>query len=136
MGNFQKFLRITGAERALFLEALWQLIRCRILFILLPYAKLEAKFKQHKEASRLEPEEATSVRIAIQRASRLSMWKNACLVQTFAARAMLNKRKLASRAFLGVQPDGSTPDFAHAWIISADIEVVRTYDGYVQVHEF
>ncbi len=135
-GGIISFFRLNPEEQKLLFAAFWQLFRCRIYFLLLPYPKLERKFRQRPDATQENPELAQKIRVAIRRASKLSFWKNKCLVQTFAARVLLNNRKLRSTAFLGVQTDGSTPDFAHAWIVSGNIEVVPAIGGYVQAHTF
>jgi hypothetical protein len=136
MSALRKFFSLPAKERNLFFAALWQLLRCRVLFLLLPYATLESKFQRHPEATHSDTHQARRIRAALRRASALSIWRNKCLVQTFAARALLNRRRITSRAFLGVQSDGTTPDFAHAWLVSDETEIVPSYPGYVRVHEF
>ena len=69
-------------------------------------------------------EHLMEIKMAIARANRLSFWKNVCIVQSIAARWMLNRRKIPSKLSLGVMHDKKGKIIAHAWIKVNDFEIV------------
>lgn len=130
------FFKWSGKEKRYFFRALFGLIQVRLLFILLPYSLLQKRYSMDKTATKEDPETARFIRDAIRRAGKLSFWRNKCLVQTFVARKMLNKHKIKSQAYLGVQRHDQTLDFAHAWVVSSGIDVVPPNGAYFLAHEF
>lgn len=60
---------------------------------------------------------------AIRRANRLAFWKNICLVKSVAARFMLQRRKIGSVMYLGLQFKNKKELIAHAWLVSNDIQI-------------
>lgn len=63
------------------------------------------------------------IRKAIRRADRLSFWKNVCMVKSVAARFMLQRRKIGSVMYLGLQFKNKKELIAHAWVMADDIYV-------------
>jgi len=65
------------------------------------------------------------IKAAIQRSGPYSPWKNKCLVQSLAARRMLNRRKISSQLSLGVAKGANGRTIAHAWLKAGDFEIVE-----------
>lgn len=63
------------------------------------------------------------IRHAVSRANKLACWKNICLVKSFAARFMLQRRGIASVMYLGLQIRNGKELFAHAWLVSGEFYV-------------
>lgn len=72
----------------------------------------------------------SNIKVAISRANRLAWWTNVCLVQSFAARWMLQRRKIKSSMSIGVNFDKHQKLIAHAWLKVADFEVVAKDGDY------
>ena len=83
------------------------------------------------EASYLEAIKAATIY-----ASRLSPWKNKCLVQSLAARLMLKERKIQSNLSLGMSFDQNKTLIAHAWLKAGDFEVVEQNGVYHELYLF
>jgi hypothetical protein len=71
-----------------------------------------------------------SLKVAIERASRLAFWKNVCLGQSFAARWMLQRRGITSALIIGVRHDNKKELKAHAWLTVGEVEIVPRGDNY------
>jgi hypothetical protein len=69
------------------------------------------------------------VSIAIRTMSRYTPWKNNCLVQAYAAKLMLNRRKLKSTVYLGVARNESGSMIAHAWLRCGEFYVTGGNGG-------
>ncbi|MBE0650715.1 MAG: lasso peptide biosynthesis B2 protein [Bacteroidales bacterium] len=67
--------------------------------------------------------ELIEIRKAIRRANKLAFWKNICLVKSVAARFMLQRRKIDSVMYLGLQFKDKKELIAHAWLIADDIQI-------------
>lgn len=63
------------------------------------------------------------IRYAVSRANKLAFWKNICLVKSFAARFILQRRGIASILYLGLQFKNGKELFAHAWLVSGEFYV-------------
>jgi len=58
------------------------------------------------------------ISVAVSRANKLSFWKNVCLVKSFTARFMLQRRNIGSVMYLGLQFKNGRELIAHAWLVS------------------
>jgi len=65
----------------------------------------------------IDPVLLTKIRDAVSRANQLAFWKNICLVKSFAARLMLQRRDIGSVMYLGLQMKGHRQLVAHAWLM-------------------
>ena len=63
-------------------------------------------------------------------ANRMSLWNNVCLVQSFTARWMFQRRKIPSTFYIGVAHDDQKKLTAHAWLTVNDIEIVPKRGDY------
>lgn len=120
----RRFFRLPADEMKLFLEAVFLLYYSKVLFLLFPFRFCIGILKP---AARMDvtpdPEVARKIRLAVTRANRLAFWKNICLVKSFAARLMLQRRKIGSVLYLGLQLKGGKELVAHAWLMVGDFVV-------------
>lgn len=123
MSNLSKFLKLSGKEKRLFLEAVFFLFFSK-MFLFLPF-RICVKRLEPKEKMEEQPEafELIEIRKAIRRANKLAFWKNICLVKSVAARFMLQRRKIDSVMYLGLQFKDKKELIAHAWLIADDIQI-------------
>ncbi len=123
MNKLIKFLRLTGREKKLFIEAVFFLFFSKV-FLFLPFRIcvkwIEPSGKTRKKA---DEKKLIEIRKAIRRADKLSFWKNVCLVKSVAARFMLQRRKIGSEMYLGLQFKNKKELIAHAWLISDDVYI-------------
>jgi hypothetical protein len=76
------------------------------------------------------------MKTAIQRCEPYSPWKNKCLVQSLAARRMLNRRKISSQLCLGVAKDENCKTIAHAWLKIGDFEIIEKGSNFSELYMF
>jgi hypothetical protein len=76
------------------------------------------------------------LKTATQRASKVSLWRNKCLIQSLAARRMLSSRRIMSELSLGVAKGHDGKMIAHAWIKAGDFEVVEQSGDYKELFCF
>jgi hypothetical protein len=79
---------------------------------------------------------SVKIKQAILITSRLSPWKNKCLVQSLAARWMLNLRKIPSRLSLGVALNEDKKLIAHAWLKTGEFEIVEISGSFSELFLF
>jgi len=119
------------------LEAVSLLFGARLLLALFPFRVCLMTIKKGKGQG-IDPgrEKLEMIRTALRRANRLALWKNVCLVQSFAGKWMLQRRGISSELFIGVNFDEKNKFMAHAWLKSCGMEI--TYDGgdYHELHVF
>lgn len=110
-------------EKILFLEAVFFLLFSKV-FLFLPF-----KFctKQLDSIDSLpqkgDPILLKKVQLAVARANKLAFWQNICLVKSFAARFMLQRRQIGSVMHLGLQFKNNKELVAHAWLVANEIYV-------------
>jgi len=133
----KKFLALSFKEKRLFLEALIFVYCAKIMLLLFPF-KLIVKFISYNEYPSIHPEieQLKQIKVAIARANRLAFWKNVCIVQSIAARWMLNRRKVPSKLSLGVIHDKNGKMIAHAWIKVNGFEIVSRGLEYKELVSF
>jgi len=121
---FRRFFQVPADEKRLFLEAVFFLYYSKVLFLIFPFRFCIGKLKP---AARMDgapdPEVVSKIRLAVSRANRLAFWKNICLVKSFAARLMLQRRQIGSTLYLGLQFKEGKELVAHAWLRVGDFFV-------------
>lgn len=121
---FDQFIKLCAEEKKLFLEALFFLYCSKIILLVLPFNScLKLMKPANKMSTQGEKEFLIKIKNAVRRANRLAFWKNICLVKSFAARFMLQRRGIGSKMFLGLQFKNEKELMAHAWLISGEIEI-------------
>lgn len=159
--KWKKFWALPRRERRLFVEAIFLHLWVGMMLKVVPFRRIPRLFSsrqfetpakaEDQSRTRTCPEEVGSVgaavgswqsedieatRRAIQRAGKLSPWKNRCLVSSLAGRCMLNRRKITSQLSLGMAKDDGGKPAAHAWLISHDIELVGKSGSYTLLYTF
>lgn len=121
---------------SLFVEALFISYSCRIQLWFNSFKRMSEKYHSKIDPEKNDEELSRAIRRAIRRAERFYLWRNKCLVSTFCARSMLDKRGIGSKAYLGMRKGDNGKLEAHAWIISGNIDVVPNTDQYEVLYEF
>jgi hypothetical protein len=156
--KYYRFIELTGKEKLLFCEALSLQLWVGLLLMIIPFRWIPRFFKNkvqgtrcmvqgidNKEHENIYPEPCivhpvpltlVEIKAAIQSASRVSPWKNKCLVSSLAARRMLTKRKIQSEVSLGVAKDKTGRMIAHAWVRADDYEVVEKKGSFTELYLF
>ena len=123
MNNIRKFILLPREERILFLEAVLFLYLSKAL-LFLPFSFSMKRLKTSNEMiTEVDTLQLKKIRYAVSRANKLAFWKNICLVKSFAARLMLQRRNISSILYLGLQMKGRRELIAHAWLISENIYI-------------
>jgi len=133
-----KFCRIPLSQKVLVAEAICFLIASKLLLMLLPFRLCKQLFRKnerlHKQTNVRFLKE---IRIAVERANKIAIWSNVCLVKSFAARLMLQRRGIDSSIYLGVTIKEGKELAAHAWLISNGICVTPRGDGvFKEIYNF
>ncbi len=139
-GKKQRFLTFLGLpvdEKLLFLESLSLHLWVGFLMKFIPFKKLSVWFA-NPSGKQVVPSKDTleKIKSAGIRASRVSPWKNKCLVSSLAIRYMLRRRKIESKLSLGVIKAERGKVVAHAWLVSGDTELVARSDDYTALFIF
>jgi hypothetical protein len=143
-GMFKKFFALPAREKILYLESfLYQLI-AGIVLKLVTFRMITRLFSLPSHlisglpdpATQLSDHRIVRIKQAIRNTGMISPWKNKCLVQSLAARWMLNRRGIPSKLSLGMTlgPDKSVN--AHAWLITTEVEVVEKNGDYLELYNF
>ena len=127
MSKTTRFLRMPAREKALFAEALLFLWSAKAMTLVLPFRTCLKTIKTAQVPREPEPSELMQVKQAIDRASHLTMWKNVCLIRSFAACWMLNRRGITSRLHIGFTREPGQKFSAHAWLTSGDFEITGSH---------
>lgn len=134
--KIRKFIRLSRNEKVLFREALFSIYFCKLYLLLFSFKRATRRFSSVIESSDYNRSELDQIKIAIRRAAKLTFWRNKCLVETFAARKMLNKRQIPSLAFLGLKNNDTSELKAHAWITVDEVFIVPCDTTYRQIFSF
>ena len=130
--DIRKFFCLSFAERVSFFEALVLLYFYKVLVVIFPIKWLMRWSSFTFRAVKSDPETVStkeyqiiqSVSDGIQRAGRLTCWKKSiCLINAFAAVAMLRRRGISSNVVLGVAKEEEKL-IAHAWVEYGGLGVV------------
>jgi hypothetical protein len=143
MLKIRKFGTLTFREQLCFSEALFLQLAVGLLLKVVPFRKIPGLFAGQRgmtEASGIGSEAAghtlEQVREATRRAGRISPWKNKCLVQSLAARRMLNSRRIGSKLSLGLAKNENNKLMAHAWLKSGEFEIVARNGDFQELYLF
>lgn len=136
MSRWQKFLRRSGRERLLFLEALAGLCWDKARVALVPFHRIAPGLgapQRETPPAIATAQRAVAVEVswAVQAVARHSPVAFVCLPQAIAAQRMLRRRGIASTLYLGVAPDRAAPALlqAHAWLRAGDKIVTGEHEA-------
>ena len=114
-----KIFCVSKIEQKLFFEAYFTSFIVRISLIFTPFnnysKKIGALNSDAKTINNLCIETINSIRIAVKRAAKYSIWRNKCLEQAITAKKMLKKRHIESTIYFGVCKNNNKLE-AHAWL--------------------
>jgi hypothetical protein len=133
--KFSRFIKLPLREKMLFGEALFFVYLAKVVSAILPFKYcVRLMFKDLKNETPPDHEFLLSLKEALLRAENFIFWKNACLLQSFAAKWMLNRRNIKSTMFFGFNFDEEKKFIAHAWVQADEIEIVAKGDEYAELH--
>ena len=132
--SIHRFYKLSFSEKKLFLEAVFFLFLAKILLLIFPF-KFCLRFLKNNNCIKKtwNPEYLQSIKTAINRANHFASWKNICLVQSFAARWMLQRRKISSQISIGVTHNANKELIAHAWLTVNDFEIINKESNYKEL---
>ena len=137
VSRIKRFLEIPLVEKKLLFEAVFFLFTAKMLLLIFPF-KFCIRFIKTKKCNHKPIDLAylQLIKTAIDRANYLAFWKNVCLVSSFTARWMLQRREIQSQLSIGVVHDDNKKIIAHAWIKVNEFEIVKKgldYKGLFQI---
>jgi hypothetical protein len=119
----KKIIRLPHEEKTLFIEAVFFLFFSKV-FLFLPFKYCIKQFDSRDALpEKGDPIFLRKVQLAVSRANKLAFWQNICLVKSFAARFMLERRQIASVMYLGLQFTNNKELVAHAWLIANGVYI-------------
>jgi hypothetical protein len=133
MKMLRKFFKLPAKDMLLFAEALCLLYLAKGMLIILPFKTCIRTVKSGKSGGIADRDKLKQLKAAISRANKLALWKNVCLVQSFAASWMLQRRKIKSTFLIGVNHDSGKKLIAHAWLKVNDFEIVPQGGNYITI---
>jgi len=132
--SIKRFVQIPFSEKRLFAEALLLLFTTKLILVFFPFKTCIRLFtKKITQSDPTNIQQLRQIKTALDRANRLAFWKNVCIVQSFAARWMLNRRGISSKLSIGVMYDNHKKLLAHAWIITNEIEIVTKNSNFLEL---
>ncbi|NTW33698.1 MAG: lasso peptide biosynthesis B2 protein, partial [Bacteroidetes bacterium] len=121
MKYLYKFLQIPKDEKILFIEAVFFLFLSKGVLMLFPFRYCIKFLKPAEKMTSISNTDfLIKIRQAVSRANKFAYWKNICLVKSFTARLMLQRRNIGSVMYLGLQFKNGRELIAHAWLISGE----------------
>jgi hypothetical protein len=97
--------------------------------MIFPFKICKQIFKKNEVlVKRASVQSIKDISIAVERANKIAIWNNVCIVKSFAARFMLQNRGVASTIYLGVTVKNEKKLSAHAWLISQGVYVTPRGD--------
>ena len=113
-------------EKKLLLEAIYFLYLAKVVLLLFSFKHCMVYLREKEyPAHSIDEHILIQIKSAVARANLSAFWKNKCLVQSMAARWMLQTRKIPSHMAIGVIHDEKNKILAHAWISVEGFEIVN-----------
>ena len=143
--RFKKFVELSWNEQLLFSEALFLQLSIGFILKVIPFRWIPRLFTGSQSTSNRQSPIANQsphasrlyqIKAATQRASLISPWRNKCLIQSLAARRMLNRRNIPSQLSLGVAKGRDSKTVAHAWLKAGDFEIVEKTGDFSELFRF
>ena len=133
--KFNRFRKLPFREKMLIGEALFYVYLAKVVSTILPFKYcVRLMSKELKNETSSDHEFLLSLKDALLRTKIFIFWKNACLVQSIAAKWILNRRNIKSTMFFGFNFDEGTKFIAHAWVQADDIEIVAKGGEYAELY--
>jgi hypothetical protein len=129
--RIKKFLKLSWADRFLFLDAFIRLGFTRAVLLLVPFnyivpylGRQTLDLPDDPDQSDRLPEWVERVVWAVETAARLTPWESACLAQAITGKFLLKQRGLETHLFLGMKKDAEGNLFAHAWLKAGNVILI------------
>jgi hypothetical protein len=143
---FKRFLSLSFRGKILLAEAYFLQLIIGLSLKFIPFRYFHKLLKSNHDHSLLTPSNPgpynnstnsflLRIRDSTLTAGRFTPWHNQCLVQSLAARSMLNRRKIPSKFYFGIIKENNKMK-AHAWLLVGDYEIIAKNGEYTVVHEF
>ena len=137
MKFLRKFIKLPAHEKWLLAEAVGFLFLAKAMLLVLPFKLCLRTIKANRvNDKKADMDTLKQIRKAISRANKLALWKNVCLVQSFAGNWMLGRRNIKSKLMIGVSHNHGNNLIAHAWLVVDGYEIVRQAGAYVKLTEY
>lgn len=135
--NLRRFIALPFRCKILFAEAFFLVFTAKLLLLVIPVKSVvRISLKRNRTVTDTGPDVLTDIKLALNRADRLTFWKNRCLVKCIAGRRMLGRRGIASVLYFGVRHADDGTLTAHAWLTAGGIEVVEKGGEYLELSAF
>lgn len=129
MNLILKFFKIPIRQKRLLIEAVFFLFTSKLILMIFPFKICKQIFKKNEVlVKRASVQSIKDISIAVERANKIAIWNNVCIVKSFTARFMLQNRGIASTIYLGVTLKNEKKLSAHAWLISQGVYVTPRGD--------
>ena len=128
-----KFIHLSLQNKLLFTEALFFLYLAKGMLIFCPFRICYHSIQKANRAEGHSQATAIVIKASLEKANRLTFWKNRCMVQSVAGRWMLKRRGIASSFFIGIRHDSHKKLTAHAWLTADGLEIVPRGNGFIPV---
>ena len=121
MAALRKWWALAREDKSLYLEATWRLGLARLAIGLLPFRRVRKMLVPRGEPE-CETEDPCHLALArrigrsVRTVANHLPWSCRCLVQTLAAKHMLDRRAIGNRVYIGVARDRETGMRSHAWV--------------------
>ena len=107
-------------------EAVWALLRARVVFARLPGGALIQRLSTEHAADvsqQANKDELLQISWAIGAAAGVLPWRTDCLIRCLAAERMLSRRAMSGQFHLGVAKEGENALSAHAWMTCEGVAI-------------
>ena len=141
-GKWNKLLGLSWGERLLLLEAAASLAAARLAVLTLPFRWLAPRLGETMASTPADepadPELVRRIGWAVGVASRHLPWPSRCLAEAIAAKAMLQRRAVASTLYIGLARGERADLESHAWLRcgSRILTGERASDGFEVIASF
>ena len=121
-----KFLKLSSVEKRFFFEAVYETLWVRIVTTIqsaMKYASRQGQSMVETGQTALDArqiEQVLQIKTAVVRCRHL-LWARKCLVESIAAKRMLNRRRIPATLYVGVAKNEKGKLTAHAWLRSGNI---------------
>lgn len=139
--KFRRFFKLSAAERRYFLLSVYYSGIARILILFVPFRKYSfwlGKYNTETPEDLMTDESYIAlISLSVSRAQKATPWRYKCLEQAMTAKKLLNKRRIPSTIYFGVnKKDGKMT--AHAWLRCGSTYVTggRNKDDFIKVAWF
>lgn len=126
--NLKKWCRLSHVGKKMALEGLYFLFTARLSLWFIPFKKIAGNLGSHmKETPYIDVPKDRQKKLMVQktihRLRTKTPWESTCLVQSMAAKTMLNRRGICCTLYFGMAKNNGQENQweAHAWLRSGQV---------------